>query len=315
MFRGCTSLKSCVDTRNLVNGAPEEGNLNSETFFVDLINLNTIYPSNVFAGCIHINMDIISYDNNTLLFHTSKNISDAVIDNTLYNGINLIGEIKNNVFGGINNVIVKDNKTYYIPVFTSIKSPFDTGASNNAKIRISEMGSLFKNINTSIRQAIGIFRGLKVHEEDSGIIPADIFKGCINLISIESFFSGLNLTNGGNSYVFPATYIDDGVTKGMFDDCVNLKITKNLFYGCNQLKIKLVGEGFKNCKLEDVSGMFSNSGLYDVIPYRLFFMVNNNKLQRTIKTMDNIFSGCWCLGYDITRSVAIGRQIYGRKTT
>ena len=87
------------------------------------------------------------------------------------------------------------------------------------------------------------------------------------------------------------------VTKGMFDDCVSLRTTVGLFSNCYDLKIKLVGEGFKNTQLVNVSRMFENSGLYGTIPYRLFFMRIDNgngtyTLRKTITDMSNIFNGC-----------------------
>ena len=100
----------------------------------------------------------------------------------------------------------------------------------------------------------------------------------------------------------------------MFDDCVSLRTTVGLFSNCYDLKIKLVGEGFKNTQLVNVSRMFENSGLYGTIPYRLFFMRIDNgngtyTLRKTITDMSNIFNGCWCLGYDINRKVDLGTQI------
>ena len=108
--------------------------------------------------------------------------------------------------------------------------------------------------------------------------------------------------------------MDNGVEKGMFDDCISLQITKNLFAGCYNLKMQLVGEGFRNCILSNVSGMFKNSGVYGTIPYRLFFMdkLNPNgsrSLVKTITDMENIFQGCWYLGYDYNRKISIGQTL------
>jgi hypothetical protein len=58
----------------------------------------------------------------TLLFHTIKsNAKIDILDNTLYSGVNLIGEVKVNVFGGI----TKDlGDGWYIPTIYSIHYPF-----------------------------------------------------------------------------------------------------------------------------------------------------------------------------------------------
>lgn len=317
MFRGCSVLTSCIDTRATIL---TRGSLNSETFFTNLRNLLALYPSEVFAGCMNIDMDIINDGDNTLLFHTITNSGNiaVVLTNTLYSGIRLIGDIKVNIFGGKSRTFTKGGQTYYIPKLTSIQYPFSTIVGSRADIRLSEMSEIFRNINTTLLQAIGVFRNLNI-VPGTGTIPADIFKGCVALNSIESLFSGLNLNNNGNIYQFPPTYTDGGIQKRMFEDCISLKTTKNLFNGCTDLKIELVGEGFKNCQLTDVSGMFSNTSLFGTIPYKLFFMdklVNGvPTISRTITTMDNIFSGCWLLGYTSDRSINIGEQLSENRYT
>lgn len=113
-------------------------------------------------------------------------------------------------------------------------------------------------------QAVGIFSGVQCNES-TDIIPDNIFRNCSALNSIQAMFQGMtSLTNNGEMYQFPP--------QGMFDDCTALSNTSSLFEGCYNLKMTLVGEGFKNCKLSNVSSMFSNSGVLGMIPYRLFFM-------------------------------------------
>lgn len=298
MFSGCLNLKSCTDTNA---NTPIEGNLSSETFFLYLAHLANPYPSNVFSGCQKINMNISEDTNgNTLLFHRLNPLPDGTIlsvDNSLYTGINLIGEIKENVFGGITSSV---GNNYSIPTFSKISSPFNSSGSQ-ITMKLSEMGNIFSRISSVLVYAIGVFEGIKCSLTDS--IPPDIFRGCSKLISIESLFSGLNFNNNNSSYTFPATYNDNGTIKGMFDDCISLQITKSLFSGCTNLKLNLVGEGFKNCKLTDVSWMFSNSGVYGVIPYRLFFMTTGTAIRQTITDMSRVFNGCWCLGYSIDRAI------------
>ena len=102
----------------------------------------------------------------------------------------------------------------------------------------------------------------------------------------------------------------------MFDDCYKLMTTRNLFANEYNLQIQLVGEGFKNCQLRDVSGMFSNSGLFGIIPYRLFFMKkSDNTINQTITNMDKIFYGCWCLGYDSERKIDLELVLRGLGTS
>lgn len=305
MFRGCGNLQSCVDT-NILSLDPEnpgvlsptKGLLNSETFFTNLRNLIATYPSEMFAGCTKVRMQVVNdANNNTLLFHCIKQpLSSLILTSTLYSGVVLVGEIKPNVFGGISQIIYDVDGTtpkYYIPTFTSIQYPF-TGSSGELEVTISQMGDIFKNIGGTLSQAIGIFTGVKCSNADTRIIPPNIFKGCTKLNSIEAFFNGLDLTNNNQPYVFPPKYIDtDGITeKGMFDDCTNLKIIRSILNGCFNLKYKLASEGFKNCQLTDVSYAFSNSGLYGTIPYRLFFMAKNGAILNTINNMSGVFAYC-----------------------
>ena len=311
MFRNCLSLKICENTRDL---NITKGYLRSENFFINLRNLINVYPKEVFEGCKNVDM-IVDHDalGNTLLFHKIENISaPIVLTNSLYTGVNLIGEINENVFGGINRQLLN----YYIPIFSSIQYPFNTGSrKNELTVNLSQMGKIFRRLGDNLLQAIGVFVGTTCRENDS--IPPDIFKGCIKLNSIEGCFSKLKVNNNGQPYIFPATYVDEetSVTKGMFEDCVSLKNTSFLFSNCHYLKIKLQGEGFKNTKLTNVNNMFENSALFGTIPYRLFFMTVNKpdgtfSYNQSITDMRNIFSGCWCLGYDENREVDLDRIAY-----
>ena len=313
MFRDCPNLKSCVDTNAMTLVA---GNLRSKDFFLNLKNLISVYPKNVFSGCTQITMEVSEEGGNTLLFHKdSEIVTSLILDNTLYNGVKLIGEIKPNVFGGTSRTIVTDSGTYYIPKFSSIEYPFNCGISDPVlSVNLSGMGGMFRGISSTLLQAIGVFQGVNCATNDS--IPNDIFKDCALLNSIENFFANLKVNNFGQHYEFPATYYDEDsqTTKGMFEDCTNLKNVSGLFYNCHFLKIKLVGEGFKNCQLTNVSRMFQNSGLYGTIPYRLFFMMYQNidlsySIRKTIINMANVFDGCWCLGYTSDRTLNLGTVI------
>ena len=290
MFRFCRRLKTCVDTRQ-VNKV--SGRLNSKNFFINLKELIADYPENVFEGDNNVDMDVINEGDNTYLFHTTKIVNHNILDNSLYNGVNLFGEIKVNIFGGISNSFTDGTTTYYIPKFTSIQYPF-LGTGNNLTIDLGQMGQIFRNIGNTLLQAIGIFSGMTCI--GSKKIPDDIFQGCTSLNSIESLFSNLNIDNDGEIYEFPNNII--------FGDTVSLKNIKNLFANTRTLKIKLLGEGFKNCILEDVSGAFSSSGVFGLIPYRLFFMTNGTSIRKTIKNMSGIFSNCWLLGYSSDRVIS-----------
>ena len=67
-----------------------------------------------------------------------KNSQHSVLDDSLYDGVNLYGEIKQNVFGGITKTI----GDYFIPSFTTIKGPF-SGSGPNISVCINDMGRIF----------------------------------------------------------------------------------------------------------------------------------------------------------------------------
>lgn len=84
----------------------------------------------MFEGCTQVNMDIesetigdVTFD---YLFHWPSEINIRTIDNTIYTGINLIGEIHDNVFGGK----LSSDGEMSIVQFTVIDGPFsDSGNS------------------------------------------------------------------------------------------------------------------------------------------------------------------------------------------
>lgn len=297
MFASCTSLKSCVDTNatSIVSG-----NLSSKTFFTNIANLVNLYPANVFSGCTGISMNIDTDDSgNTYLFHTNKsNPSSTVLTNSLYTGVKLIGEIKNNVFGSLTKTI----GTYKIPAFTSIQYPFNTGYTT-ANINISQMSSIFTGL-TGILQLIGVFNGLNLI--GSKVIPSTIFSGLSSLTSIRNIFNGIGIDNDSEVYEFP--------NSTLFNDCANLSDISGILANNNNLKLKLLGEGFKNCKLTDVSYAFQNTGLFGTIPYRLFLMVNGNSILNTIDSMIGVFNGCWNIGYTSDRVIDVTTQLSSTTT-
>ena len=288
-FSNCVNLHSVKDT-NAVRY--EDYAFQTKTFFTQLTRLsNTLgFPVEVFSGCQYIKMQVTEEDGNTYLFHTNKNSEQAIVlIDTLYAGVQLIGYIGENTFGGI----TRNLGNYYIPKFSSINTPFGRCVGNQLLIKLDEVENLFQN-QDRISQLLSVFVGVTC-EKGHDIIPSGLFKNCSSLLNISKLFSGFELTNNGQVYEFP--------TNGLFDDCVNLNNISNLFQGQRNLKIKLVGEGFKNCALQNVSGTFAQSGLFGVIPYRLWYMERDGNIQRTINNMDGTFADCVCLGYSEDRQI------------
>ena len=192
MFGQCQSLKSYSKvTRTTVT----PGNLKSKTFFTNMRGLGK-FPQYMFLGCGQVNMDIDSelVDNIQFdyLFHWPTQINSRIINESIYTGINLIGTIHNNVFGGVLNT---DGENY-ITTFTVIDGPFKQSGSK-IYCDLSTMGSMFTNIKGTILQAKNVLAGLKF---TNSTIPINIFEGCTKLNNIEGFFANPEITNEGEVF-------------------------------------------------------------------------------------------------------------------
>jgi hypothetical protein len=230
-------------------------------------------------------------DGNTLLFHTRKNATgNQTLTNELYKGVDLIGEIKENVFGGVSNKI----GNYNIPKFQGITDPFGD-VRVNIQVDLSKMSNMFKSFNNILTKASGIFDSVTLIGEKK--IPSDLFKGCTALVDVSNFFANLTFDYGSDEFEFPV--------RGMFDDCEKLANISGILQGCYNNKIKLIGGQFKNCKLTNVSNAFNTSGIYGFVPYKLFYMAGSDgTIRSTISDMTGIFKNCYYLGFDKTRVIS-----------
>ena len=286
------AFSMCHDLTSYQSATPKSmipnGYLQSKTFFTNLRSLGG-FPKNMFTGCSNVSMQInselidgIQFD---YLFHFPTEINIRQLNSEIYSGINLVGTIHNNVFGGR---LASDGE-YTIVKFTVIDGPFsDSG--NQILCNLGDMGDMFYNLRTTLLQAKNVLAGL--HFTNS-TIPINIFRGCTILNNIERFFSNENLTNQNNVFIFPQSE--------MFEDCESLTNASYLFYNAHNLDISLIGSGFANCPLENVEGMFANSGVFGMIPYKLFYVPN-----QTISNISNVFEGCYKLGYTRARSIRLG---------
>ena len=304
-FQNCINLHSIEDSNNEKKISSK---FSSKTYFTKFKKLynNLGWPSNVFNNCLYIDMqvdqELIAGSKITYLFHTNKNnLQLNEINKSLYSGIHLFGELGPNTFGGI----TSDLKNYSIPRINSIDSPFIECVGNDLFIDLQHSENLFQNQN-DLRRLSRVFANVKC-EEGTDIIPDNLFKNCFKLLSISELFHNMQITNAGNIYEFPNNLL--------FKDCTSLRNISKLFLNQNHLKIKLLGEGFKNCKLENVSEAFKNSGLFGIIPYRLWYMYDQ-QIIKTINNISNVFNGCFCLGYDETRIIDEETELYpGYKIT
>lgn len=303
-FSNCFNLKTVKDSNAIIKEVSE---FSTRTFFTSLTKLvnHMGYPVDVFSGCQYVRMKVDTDANgNTYLFHTLKaSDSTVVLGDSLYAGVTLVGEIGENTFGGITKTLEGE---YSIPKFSTINAPFGRCNGNELKIKLSEVGNIFQK-QDRLRMLSYVFKGVTC-EPGYDSIPNNLLYNCSLLTNINGLFSGMEITNGGRIYQFP--------NSNLFKDCVSLQDISSLFEGQTHLKISLLGEGFKNCKLQNVSRAFANSGVIGYIPYRLWFMeTSNGKISNTITQMSETFADCVCLGYDgqrqINEEIPIGEDSKG----
>lgn len=293
MFANCWNLYSCEDTHNPTYG----GYLHSKTFFTNLSGLDKVFPDRVFMGCTHVDMLIDSEDlgNGVIfdyLFHYDMNrtYESTQLDDSVYTGVNLIGEIHANVFGGIQH----NDGQYAIPEYNIISTPFiHSGSGITAKL--NQLGDMFSNLDPI--SLIGVLQGIQFEQGETNHIPDNIFQGCSNLLKLSKFFANPTINNNGEIYEFP--------NQTLFRDCTKLNDVSLLFNGAKYLNIKLLSGGFLNNPIENFEGMLSNSGVFGMIPYK--FMRTSG---RTIKSMSGVFSGCYKLGYTADRTIDEGTLYY-----
>jgi hypothetical protein len=97
----------------------------------------------MFDGCTKVSMDINSeefeYDGHTehfdYLFHFPTSIDIRMLDSSIYSGINLVGEIHPNVFGGL----IDELNDYHIVKFNVIDGPFRGCVGNHITCNLSSM--------------------------------------------------------------------------------------------------------------------------------------------------------------------------------
>ena len=298
MFAHCYNLESyqLVNRDSLI----PNGTLKSKTFFSNLRNLGT-FPKGLFEGCTKVNMKVESEEIDGItfdyLFHWPTQITFRTIDSTIYSGVNLIGEIHDNVFGGR----LKTDGEYSIVDFTVINAPFEYSGSQ-LTCNLSGMSRMFENVRETLLQAKYVFRGITF---TNSIIPNNIFEGCTVLNSVQGFFSNPNITNEGITYTFPDVLL--------FKDCTALKDVSYLFDGDTNINIELQGKGFINCQLTNVNGMLRNSGVFGMIPYRFFYMERNGQIQQTIQDINSVFKGCYKLGFTKDRKLDVGTRYIDNK--
>lgn len=266
--------------------------LTSDTFFAKFSNLqNSIFPKYMFSGCTKVQMTI-----SQSLFHSinQKILTDFYkIDSSLYSGIILNGTLPIDIFSS--DQIVIDNITYYRSgIISSIISPF-AECLGTINFNTSDFNK-YLVYQPKLQIASYIFSNCTTGDS---VIPDDTFSSNTELLSIAGFFSGIN--NFKFDGEFPSS--------NLFKNNTKLENISNLFYGCIDCNIKLLGDGFTTCNLKDVSKAFSYSGVYGIIPFHLFYMP-----KQTITTMANVFNQCWKLGYTKDRSFNIGTKYNAGKS-
>lgn len=239
------------------------------------------YPFGVFGGTgIWMNVTLDD-QGHPYLFHLADKVdTQVVLNNNLYLGIKLIldPELCNYsyLFGGTQHTVGE----YYIPTFSTIKSPFTY--SEKLQLDLSKInGEEF--FDKALKIVNNPFSGMVV--TNSSTIPSTIFKGACNVEQLPNFFAGLALDNTSGE-------VFDFNTNKIFEECTSLKNISGIFSGCSEFRMRLAENMFENCQLINVSTAFANSRVIENIPSGLFKMAS-----ATITDMTNVFSGCYNLGY------------------
>lgn len=323
-FSNCHNLVAVEST--WVHGTPTPKPLQSKDFFINIDatggqghaptitssyessggtpNPDYPYPFEVFGGCSNVKMDI-NYEtvtengktiNKPYLFHLRKQISGYVrLSNQLYSGIELImpTDEDNNplintsyLFGGNSKELNDETFSYYVPAFSSITSPFSRCIGSQLYLDLSTLdGSVFFTSGlTSLQQPF-----VNMVLTNTSSIPDTIFTGASNITSLQGFFSGLGLNNI-NDIEEP---VYDFNIHQIFKPCSKLTNISSIFEGCTEFRMRLASDMFSECPITDVTSAFANSRVIEVLPLHLFKNKGN-----VLKKMQNVFKGCYNLGYD-----------------
>ena len=136
----------------------------------------------------------------------------------------------------------------------------------------SSTGGIFftENRDTTLVEN-AVIKEINYNDCDNENFPYKILSGCTKLVECPGLFYDVN-GDANRVAALPGNTL--------FKDCINLE---NFSYGFANMKIKynLTSEGFKKCKLVNLSNVFldtENYGKIGMLPYRLFYQENGNSI-------------------------------------
>lgn len=267
-------------------------------------------PSNLRPLTLEVDLD--EY-NRPYLFNTPiADYKDKILylDNSLYEGLNLTINWNLCNYSTLfkKGSRITGSETQYVPTFVRITSPFD--GTKGMTINFDVQDSFF---DPTIVSLYAPFKG--THLENTRSIPIKFFNGCSNLQTAQYVFSNIGLNNvySGEietldtippkrvrNFINPKeiyTFQSNG--EGLFDSCTSLQDITGIFFGDSEFRMQLYSGMFKNCKLKIVNSAFAQSRVIGTIPEQLF------KSEDYIENMQDVFQGCYNLGYDANYEYAI----------
>lgn len=263
------------------SGVYENYKINSDAILANLNNLESLRNS---YNKIYIDFNengILKYNTSLVeIYESFRNISTYGDDHV------------------IKNILGKVDTEHYPHALVSVVESFNFSAEDST---LSIGNSFFGNSNSTIEDItnsfIGIQKVIDFDDCDGLAFPYKVFRGCAKLKSVAGFFEGLDCISGDtvNTITLPS-YIDEHERIDILGDCTSVTDASRLFANMKNVKYSLVGNGFKNCNLQNVSYMFNGrygDCLIGAIPLKLFYEEDENGfVKKTIKNMSNLFYYC-----------------------
>ena len=303
VFRGCRVFIWIQGTRETI--FPAGNNIASIDNFNPSYSLekNTYDNYQITSNAILTNLDklerlINSYNGLYIDFQAD---GDILFNNTalveIQNSFTRISPYNNDLI--IKHLLGKVDPEHYPQGLVYVTNSF-TFSTDESSLAIGN--TFFGNSNATLRSIQGSFIGIqKIIDFDdcNGLtFPYKIFSGCANLVSVAGFFEGLDCGNEGavNTFTLPSYIIDENNRIDILGDCINVTDASRLFARMKNARYSLVGGGFKNNSLTNVSSMFNgyqSNGLVGSIPFKLFYEEDENGFPKnTITNMNSVFYFC-----------------------
>ena len=192
---------------------------------------------------------------------------------------------------------------------TNIQQSFTQERSSEISIAIGN--TFFGNSNESLVNISEAFNGFKkvidFDDCEDMHFPYKVFSGCSKIETVAGFFRNMDCAENGdvNTITLPS-YVSNGNRIDILGDCTSVKDASHLFANLKNVRYSLLGKGFINNSLENVSYMFDNYDYVSMvggIPFKLFYEEDLNGLpKKTITNMSYVFRNCCSSGQTYYRA-------------